>query len=108
MTEADFHDQIDQVFDIIEVALDDIDSDLDYENGGGVLTISFENGTTMVFSRQPPTRQLWLATRGGGFHFTYDDAAGDWRNTRDESLFRPFVVAQMREHANIQFNWPEK
>jgi CyaY protein len=106
MNEAEFHERIDGVFEDIEVALDDIDSDLDYENAGGVLTVSFENGTTMVFSRQPPTRQLWLATRSGGFHFAYDEAVQDWRNTRDESLFRPFVIEQMREQAGLSFTWP--
>ncbi|MFK7977841.1 MAG: iron donor protein CyaY [Halioglobus sp.] len=106
MTEAEYHERIDQVIEDIEMALDDIDSDLDYENGGGVLTVTFENGTTMVFSRQPPTEQLWLATRGGGFHFVYDEAAKDWRNTRDEQLFRPFVVAQIQEHAGVTFVWP--
>lgn len=106
MTEAEYHEQIDQVIEDIEVALDAIDSDLDYENGGGVLTVTFENGTTMVFSRQPPTRQLWLATRGGGFHFVYDEDAQDWRNTRDEQLFRPFVVSQIQEHAGVTFVWP--
>lgn len=106
MTEAEYHERIDQVIEDIEMALDDIDSDLDYENGGGVLTVTFENGTTMVFSRQPPTEQLWLATRGGGFHFVYDEQACDWRNTRDEKLFRPFVVAQIQEHAGVTFIWP--
>jgi CyaY protein len=31
--------------------------------------------------------------------------AGDWRNTRDNSLFRPFVVEQMAEQGNIKFSW---
>ena len=56
---------------------------------GGVLTVEFENGTTMVFSRQPPTRQLWLAARSGGFHFAYDEEVGDWRNTREGSCSGP-------------------
>ena len=49
--------------------------------------------------------QLWLAARSGGFHFEFDADAGDWRNTRDGSLLRPFVVAQMREQGEIDFAW---
>jgi CyaY protein len=96
---------VDQTFEALELGLDEIDSDLDYEAGGGVLTVEFENATTMVFSRQPPTRQLWLAARSGGFHFEYDDQAGDWRNTRDGQLFRPFVVEQMLAQGGISFCW---
>jgi CyaY protein len=105
MTESEFSDLIDQVFHTIELQLDEIDSDMDYEASGGVLTLEFENGSTMVFSRQPPTRQLWLASRAGGFHFEYDADVDDWRNTRNQELFRPFVVQQMMEQGGIEFSW---
>ena len=105
ITETEFSKLVDETFEAVELALDEVDSDLDYEAGGGVLTVDFENGTTMVFSRQPPVCQLWLAARSGGFHFEYDREAGDWRNTRDGQLFRSFVVEQMREQAGINFEW---
>jgi len=109
MTESEFNDLIDQTFEVLELALDrafeQADGDLDYEATGGVLTVEFENGSAMVFSRQPPTRQLWLAARSGGFHFAYDEDVDDWRNTRDGQLFRPFVVQQMLEQAGVSFDW---
>ena len=105
MTESEFNTLIDQTFSALEVALDQVDADLDYETSGGVLTVEFANQTKLVFSRQPPTRQLWLAARSGGFHFSYDDAAGDWRGTRDGQLFRPFVVAQMQAQGDVIFGW---
>ena len=105
ISEAEYGALVDQAFEAVELALDEVDSDLDYEAGGGVLTVKFENGTTMVFSRQPPVRQLWFAARSGGFHYEYDHAAGDWRNTRDGSLFRPFVVEQMKSQGEIDFQW---
>jgi CyaY protein len=105
MTESEFNEKVDTIFYSLELLLDEIDSDMDYESGGGVLTLEFENGSTMVFSRQPPTRQLWLATRAGGFHFEFDPGANDWRNTRDQSLFQPFVVQQMKEQGGIDFSW---
>jgi CyaY protein len=105
MNESEFNERVDDVFYTLEMRLDDIDSDMDYEAGGGVLTLQFENGSTMVFSRQSPTCQLWLATRAGGFHYEYDPEQGDWRNTRDQSYFRPFVVAQMKEQGGVDFSW---
>ena len=99
------NEEIDRTFTAIEMVLDEVDSDLDYSINGGVLTVDFENGSTMVFSRQPPTCQLWLASRSGGYHFAWDEAQGDWRNTRDGSLFRPFVVEQMSSQAGVEFSW---
>jgi CyaY protein len=98
MTESEFNDMIDQTFEALELALDEVEDDLDYDTGGGVLTVE-------VFSRQPPTRQLWLAARAGGFHFAWNEQAGDWCDTRDGKSFRPFVVEQMREQAGIDFAW---
>lgn len=104
-SETSYDERVEAVYEAVEEALDEVDSDLDYEAGGGVLNVTFENGTSMVFSRQPPVQQLWLATRSGGYHFEYDEAVGDWRNVRDGSLLRPFVEAQMREQGGIDFSW---
>lgn len=105
MTETKFDELIDQTFTALEMALDEVDADLDYETSGGVLTVEFENDSKLIFSRQPPTRQLWLAARSGGFHFAFDDAAGDWRDTREGHLFRPFVVQQMQTQGDVTFVW---
>jgi iron-sulfur cluster assembly protein CyaY len=105
MTESKFNELIDQTFETLELALDEVDADLDCETSGGVLTVVFENGTRLVFSRQPPTRQLWLAARSGGFHFAYDEEEADWRDTRAGLLFRPFVVEQMQVQGDVNFVW---
>lgn len=105
MTESKFNELIDKTFTALELALDEVDEDLDYETSGGVLTVVFENSSRLVFSRQPPTRQLWLAARCGGFHFAFDEGAGDWRDTRTGQLFRPFVTEQMQEQGGIRFAW---
>ena len=105
LSESQFNALIEETFAALEHALDQVDDDLDYETSGGVLTVVFGNDTRLVFSRQPPTRQLWLAARAGGFHFEYDEASGDWRNTRNGQLFRPFVEQQMKTQGNIDFAW---
>ena len=105
ITESVFNALIEHTFEALEEALDQIDTDIDYQMSGSVLTVEFDNETKLVFSRQPPTRQLWLAARSGGFHFAYDEAAGDWRGTRDGQLFRPFVVDQMQVQGGVTFEW---
>ena len=104
MTESEFNQLVDATLGALELGLDRVEQELDYETGGGVLTIEFDNDTTMVFSRQPPSQQLWLAARAGGFHFNWDEEAGDWRGTRDGELLRPFVVEQMRAQAGVEFD----
>jgi CyaY protein len=105
MTESEFNELIDHTFTALEFSLDEVDADLDYEMSGSVLTVEFENGTKLVFSRQPPTRQLWLAAKSGGFHFAYDEEVADWRGTRDGLLFRPFVMEQMQVQGGVDFEW---
>ncbi|MDG2047167.1 MAG: iron donor protein CyaY [Halioglobus sp.] len=105
ITELEFNKLIELTFEALEEALDQIDADIDYQTVGSVLTVEFDNETKLVFSCQPPTRQLWLAARSGGFHFAYDEAVGDWRGTRDGQLFQPFVVEQMRAQGGVTFEW---
>ncbi len=105
ITESKFNVLIEHTFEALEEALDQFDTDIDYQMSGIVLTVEFDNETKLVFSRQPPTRQLWLAGRSGGCHFAYDEAVGDWRGTRDGQLFRSFVVDQMRVQGGVTFEW---
>jgi CyaY protein len=105
MTESEFNDLIDETFETLETSLDEVEDDIDYETSGGVLTVRFDNGTSLIFSRQPPTRQLWLAARSGGFHFAWNAEAGDWCDTRDGKPLRPFVVSQMQEQGGVDFAW---
>ena len=75
----------------LELALDEVEEDIDYETSGGVLTVTFENGSSLIFSRQPPTHQLWLAARSGGYHFEYDHC-DDIGNDEDEYFYRVISV----------------
>ncbi|KAI1692058.1 frataxin-like domain-containing protein [Ditylenchus destructor] len=63
LTEARFHDLVDSTQQALEDIFDDSGLDVDLENSAGVLTVKFENGTQLIFSRQEPLRQLWLAAR---------------------------------------------
>jgi len=105
MTETEFNNLVDATFEALQQALDAAGDGLDFELTGGVLTVEFDNGSSLVFSRQPAARQLWLAARSGGFHFEYDDGAGDWFDTRDGSPLRPFVAAQVRAQGGVELDW---
>ena len=36
------------------------------------ISICFGDGTRFVVNRQPPVKQLWLATKDKGYHFDYN------------------------------------
>lgn len=105
MTSQAYYQRIDELFEQLEDRLELLDEDPDVAAAEGVINVTFGNGVVFVFSRQPPTEQLWLATPGGGFHYEWDEGAGDWLDTKSGDAFRPFVVAQMAEHADINFSW---
>lgn len=59
--------------------------DIDTHRTGGLLELSFPNGSKLILNTQPPLHELWLAARNGGFHFRH--AAGRWVDTRDGQEF---------------------
>ncbi|MDC9087597.1 iron donor protein CyaY [Escherichia coli] len=63
----------------------DGDSDIDCEINGGVLTITFENGSKIIINRQEPLHQVWLATKQGGYHF--DLKSDEWICDRSGETF---------------------
>jgi len=78
MNESEFHAIADQTIEDLQDAIDDSGADIDYEEVGGVLTLEFENGSKIIFSKQPPAMQLWMAARSGGFHFDYHGDRQQW------------------------------
>tara|TARA_B100000767_G_scaffold225632_1_gene215018 strand:- start:831 stop:1169 length:339 start_codon:yes stop_codon:yes gene_type:complete len=69
MSEAAFHERVDNLFLQVEEILDEAQSDIDFVNSSGLLTISCENKSQVILSRQPPLQQVWLACLAGGLHF---------------------------------------
>lgn len=65
----------------IDAWLQDDVVDIDAHRTGGLLELSFPNGSVIVLNTQPPLHEIWLAARSGGFHYRFANAA--WRDTRD-------------------------
>jgi CyaY protein len=74
--------------------------DIDTHRTGGLLELAFPNGSKIVINTQPPLREVWLAARGGGFHYRHE--GGFWRDTRDGSEF----FAALSAHASLQAGKP--
>ena len=78
MNESKFQEITEQTIEDIQDAIDNIDTDIDYDEMGGVLTLEFENGSKIIFSKQGAMNQLWMAALSGGFHFDYNAADERW------------------------------
>ena len=70
--------------------------DIDTHRTGGLLELSFPNGSKIIVNTQPPLHEVWLAARAGGFHYRWVE--GRWCDTRDGSEF----IAALSHHASQQ------
>lgn len=107
LSEARFHDLVDATQQALEDLFDESDTDLDMENSAGVLTVKFENGSQLIFSRQEPLRQLWLADRSGGFHFDYDEETAKWTCEKSEELLGEMLERIVWERAGEKLDFSE-
>jgi len=73
MQDAEFHALVDTLFNSVEDELDAQELDLDIDSAGGILTIEFPNGTSVIVSRQIAGHQVWIAARSGGFHLSHEN-----------------------------------
>ena len=70
--------------------------DIDTQRTGGLLELSFPDGSKIIINTQPPLQEVWLAAKAGGFHYRW--VAGRWCDTRDGSEF----IAALSRHAGTQ------
>lgn len=78
MNESDFQDIADETIEAIQDSVDRSGADIDYDEVNGILTLEFSNGSVIIFSKQAPVSQLWMAAKAGGFHFDYDEEHEQW------------------------------
>ena len=85
MTESEFNELADAVFQRIELAIDDADAGIDYDSNGTVLEMEFADGSKLIVNRHVPNREIWLSSPvSGAAHFKAID--GGWRSTRQADV----------------------
>jgi CyaY protein len=83
MTENEFNELADAVFERIEQAIDASGASIDCNPNPPVLELEFDDGTQIVINRHGPTHEIWLAAKSGGFHYALQ--GGRWVSRRDGS-----------------------
>ena len=101
LTDAEYHAKTTAILSAVETTLDrwldDDVVDIDTHRTGGLLELSFPNGSKIVLNTQPPLHELWLATRAGGFHFKHVN--NQWVDTKSGSEFHAVLSAQLSAQA---------
>ena len=100
LSDADYQREAAALLTRIEAATDrwlqDDVIDIDTQRSGGLLELSFPNGSKIIVNMQPPLHEMWLAAQAGGYHYRWLD--GRWLDTRDGSEF----VQALSMHASTQ------
>lgn len=101
LSDSEYHQRTSAVLASVEARIDawlqDDVVDIDAHRTGGLLEMSFPNGSKIVLNTQPPLQELWLAARSGGFHYKFIDGA--WRDTREGREFFDALSACASEQA---------
>jgi len=105
MGDSEFLAQAEATLDAIEAALDKLNDedmiDVECSRSGNVLEIEFlHNGSKIIVNSQAAMKELWVASRSGGYH--YRQVEGQWINTRDGSE----MLASLSEMVSAQGGAP--
>lgn len=101
MNVAEFHQEIEKVWEEIEEQLDVQGCDVDCETQGAVFTLTFDDESQIVINKQEAMLELWLASKLGGFHFAYRD--GDWVSAEGRSFWAHLEEAVARHGEALTF-----
>lgn len=103
LTDTEFHALANSVLLSVEATVDrwlqDDVVDIDSHRTGGLLELSFPNGSKLVLNTQPPLHELWLAARSGGYH--YKHVNGQWLDTREGREFFDSLSACASEQSGL-------
>lgn len=87
MDEASYNQRVAQVFKRLIAAADQLDPDvLEADSTGDMVTMTSANGDKCVVNTQRAVRQIWVAGKSQGIHFSYDEATGEWRDDKGKGL----------------------
>jgi CyaY protein len=101
MTDTEYQDRAEALLRAIELACDrindDTDTDVDNQRVGGMITLTFANGSQIIINLQKPLHEVWMAARAGGFHYKHDGRV--WMDTKGQGEFFAHLSRYASEQA---------
>jgi CyaY protein len=104
MDESRYNQLVASLFKKLLAALDELDPDeAETDATADMLTITAFNGEKCIVNTQRAVRQIWVAGKGQGIHFTYDEQTGQWHDDKGRGLevlaFVSEVVEDLTGHS---------
>ena len=107
MTDNEYLDHAEAALSALERACDRIndstDADIDNQRVGGMITLTFCNGSQIIVNLQKPLQELWMAARAGGFHFRFDGK--QWLDTKGQGEFFERLSACASEQSGLKLKF---
>jgi len=100
MNDSQYNLLTDELLLAVEEAIEDCGVDIDYEGTGGLLTLTFKNGSKIILNKQAPLQEVWIATKFNGHHFTFADE--QWTDKRGGGEFWQFLSAAVSKQASSE------
>ncbi len=104
MTDSEFMDRAEALLARIESCCDrindDTEADVDNQRVGGMVTLTFRDGSQIIVNLQKPLHEVWMAAKSGGFHYRFDGA--QWMDTKGQGEF----FAHLTRYAGEQGGQP--
>ena len=101
MTDPEYMDRAESLLRLVETGCDRIndetEADVDSQRVGGMVTITFRNGSQIVVNLQKPLHEVWLAARAGGYHYKFDGSC--WMDTKGQGEFFDNLSRQATQQA---------
>lgn len=104
MTEGEYRLAVDGLLSRLDAAFAEVDPDLaEADYAQGTLVVVFRQGQKLIISPQAPVRQIWAAFRDRAWHFSRDEATGQWCDDRGEGIELVALVTRLaREQGGVE------
>lgn len=98
MNDSQYNVIADEILLAVEEAIEDCGMDIDYEATGGLLTLTFKNGSKIILNKQAPLHEIWVATKFNGYHFVFQEE--QWIDKRGGEEFWQFLSQAVSQQAD--------
>lgn len=103
MNDTEFNQLADQLLHTIEEMIDDSGADMDYETHGNVMTLELDNRSQIIINKQEPMHEIWLASKTGGYHFSYQGS--EWICSRSGKELLALVKEECNKQSDEEIEW---
>lgn len=105
MTESEFFVCTNQLLLLIEAEVDRADIDIEPSVNEGILELEFADDSKIIINRHAVNQEIWVAAKGGGFHYQYDGK--HWHNTRSGAPLLKELALHISLQAGTDFAFSE-